>query len=226
MSVPTTCPACRADLRKNEIPLATRDAFGGATHFSRVLGIYSLADDATVGWQCPDCGQLWARTREEELSFGLRCYELAPTPITSRSMIPPPPPPQPKKQWWRGRVELLGLVAVHLALSLILVDWRSIAALSAGQLAVHVVGRFLIPLGPAVWLWFGRHEAWRWLVGLLALRAVGELIGCAVRWQVRHEGWDSCDIRSGLLLAAGYAALAVWVWLSPSLRRLSRASGR
>jgi hypothetical protein len=73
-SVPLACPSCRSDLRGNEIALANRSAFGGQTHFSRVIGIYSHADDATVAWQCPDCGHEWPRT--EPFSPGLRNYQL------------------------------------------------------------------------------------------------------------------------------------------------------
>jgi len=69
-----TCPHCRADLRGQEIDPASRTAFDGKTHFSRVVGIYCHAADATVAWKCPDCDREWART--EELGFGLRTYNL------------------------------------------------------------------------------------------------------------------------------------------------------
>jgi hypothetical protein len=61
-------------LRGKEISPADRPSFANQTHFSRVIGIYSQAADATVAWQCPDCGHEWARTGEP--SFGLRTYEL------------------------------------------------------------------------------------------------------------------------------------------------------
>jgi hypothetical protein len=61
-------------LRGDEIAPADRAAFGGATHFSRVVGIYSHEADAAVAWQCPDCGHEWERT--EPFGFGLRVYPL------------------------------------------------------------------------------------------------------------------------------------------------------
>jgi hypothetical protein len=68
------CPQCHADLRGQEIDPASHAAFDGKTHFSRVVGIYSHAADATVAWKCPDCDHEWACT--EELGFGLRTYKL------------------------------------------------------------------------------------------------------------------------------------------------------
>jgi hypothetical protein len=73
-SVPVACPKCHADLRGDVIAPASRAVFGGATHFSRVIGIYSHEADATVAWQCPDCDHEWMRT--EPFSFGLRTYQL------------------------------------------------------------------------------------------------------------------------------------------------------
>lgn len=74
MPVPIVCPYCQANLQGEEISPADRSVFGGATHFSRVIGIYCHQADATVSWQCPDCGNEWART--EELGFGLRTFPL------------------------------------------------------------------------------------------------------------------------------------------------------
>lgn len=58
----TTCPHCGADLRGVEIPEKSRESFGGATHFLRVIGVYNDVIDGTVGFQCPDCGAFdkWA----------------------------------------------------------------------------------------------------------------------------------------------------------------------
>ena len=74
MPVPMICPRCRADFREEEIPPADQPSYGGETHFSRVIGIYSHEADATVAWQCPDCGHEWPQTGE--LSFGFRTFNL------------------------------------------------------------------------------------------------------------------------------------------------------
>jgi hypothetical protein len=68
------CPKCGADLKGPEITASQHTVFGGHTHFSRVIGIYSFADDATVAWQCPDCGHEWQRT--EPFGTGMRVYQL------------------------------------------------------------------------------------------------------------------------------------------------------
>lgn len=58
---PLTCPACKADLRGDEIPLRWRTDYGGATHFCRAIGIYSTELDRTTHWKCPDCNYEWER---------------------------------------------------------------------------------------------------------------------------------------------------------------------
>ena len=55
------CRKCRADLRGNVIPKKDREAFGGRTHFDRTIGIYDMAQDRTVRYQCPDCGFRWGQ---------------------------------------------------------------------------------------------------------------------------------------------------------------------
>jgi hypothetical protein len=72
--VPLACPRCSADLRGAAIPLANRALFGGATHFSRVIGVHSQEADATVAGQCPECDHEWQRT--EPFSWGFRSYPL------------------------------------------------------------------------------------------------------------------------------------------------------
>lgn len=52
---PTICPHCGADLVGEEIPEHERELFGGATHGSRLIGIYSTERDCTTHYQCPDC---------------------------------------------------------------------------------------------------------------------------------------------------------------------------
>lgn len=50
-----TCPVCKTDLRGAEIAEENRELYGGKTHYSRVIGIYSREQDRTVAWRCPDC---------------------------------------------------------------------------------------------------------------------------------------------------------------------------
>jgi uncharacterized protein with PIN domain len=49
------CPECGADLRGEEIPPEQRAMFGGATHGSRLIGIYDRARERTECYRCPDC---------------------------------------------------------------------------------------------------------------------------------------------------------------------------
>ena len=58
---PTTCPKCGGDLRGHPIPEKDRHQFGGATHFSRVIGRYDKALDRTIEWICPLCAHTWER---------------------------------------------------------------------------------------------------------------------------------------------------------------------
>lgn len=53
------CPKCGADLRGETIPEDQREAYGGATHVIRKIGI--VAYDRIVAWRCPDCGSEWPR---------------------------------------------------------------------------------------------------------------------------------------------------------------------
>ena len=50
------CPSCGTSLLDKPIPEADREAYGGSTHFRRVIGVYSRELDVTVAWRCPDCG--------------------------------------------------------------------------------------------------------------------------------------------------------------------------
>lgn len=59
-----SCPKCNADLRGDPIPdeYIKEGHYGeGATHFYRTIGIYSMEQDRTVAWKCPDCGHEWER---------------------------------------------------------------------------------------------------------------------------------------------------------------------
>jgi hypothetical protein len=126
----------------------------------------------------------------------------------------------------RGRIELVAVVAVHLVLSLALVEWPLLASGPVGPLAYQVVFRLVLPVAAAAGLWAGRRWAWWVLLGLFVLRALGELSAFVYYGRDPELGWQAWPVQKAGLLAAGYAALSLWVGLSGGLRRLSRASGR
>jgi hypothetical protein len=125
-----------------------------------------------------------------------------------------------------GRLELAGVVAAHLLLSLSLVDWPSLVAAPVGAFAYQLVFRLVLPVVVAGFLWAGQRWAWWALVGLFAVRSIGELSAWVYGVSQPDLGVDSWPVRKAELSAAGYAALAAWVWLSGALRRLSLSSGR
>lgn len=53
------CPLCAADLQGYPIPKAQQGLFGGATHFSRKIGLYDYDTDRTRRYMCPDCKGEW-----------------------------------------------------------------------------------------------------------------------------------------------------------------------
>ena len=53
------CPKCKISLRGDEIPKENRHYYNGRTHYSKVIGIYSLEKDRTIKWKCPDCNHIW-----------------------------------------------------------------------------------------------------------------------------------------------------------------------
>lgn len=53
----TECPHCGVSLIGKEIPEEHREAFGGATHGLRQIGIERLGDDYISSVRCPDCGK-------------------------------------------------------------------------------------------------------------------------------------------------------------------------
>lgn len=57
----TECPECHANWQAEEIPVALREWFGGASHYSRLIAVYDRATDKTVTYVCPDCDARWAR---------------------------------------------------------------------------------------------------------------------------------------------------------------------
>jgi hypothetical protein len=126
----------------------------------------------------------------------------------------------------RGRLELVGIVAAHLALSLTLVDWSFLADGPVGSLVYQVAFRLVLPVVAAVGLWAGRRWAWWALLGLFVVRAIGELSAFAYYGRDSELGWRAWPVQKAGLLAGGYAALSLWVGLSGGLRRLSRVSGR
>ncbi len=74
MPIPMTCPECGADLRGKPIPIENLKLYGDETHFSRVIGLYGVEADATIGWKCPDCHYRWALT--EQMSGGFRTFDV------------------------------------------------------------------------------------------------------------------------------------------------------
>jgi predicted Zn-ribbon and HTH transcriptional regulator len=59
MTLPDTCPHCKTSLIGDPIPEEHREAFGGATHGSRLLSLYDRSKDRTIAFQCPDCKERW-----------------------------------------------------------------------------------------------------------------------------------------------------------------------
>lgn len=55
------CPYCGADLQGDPIPKEQQQHYGGATHFTRKIGISSMELDRVIKWQCPDCKGEWER---------------------------------------------------------------------------------------------------------------------------------------------------------------------
>ncbi len=72
-----TCPKCNSNLEGGLIfdtfmeqygdeqkALEAADAYGATKtegKWGRKIGLYSLAEDRTVAWRCPDCGHEWGR---------------------------------------------------------------------------------------------------------------------------------------------------------------------
>jgi hypothetical protein len=58
------CPQCNADLRGERIPQKWIDdgSYGPEDpYYYRTIAIYSMAQDRTVAFRCPDCGHEWGR---------------------------------------------------------------------------------------------------------------------------------------------------------------------
>lgn len=56
-----SCPKCGANWQGGEIPVESRKMYGGASHFSRLIGI--VENDMVARWQCPDCKAEFPRSR-------------------------------------------------------------------------------------------------------------------------------------------------------------------
>lgn len=61
------CPECEASWVAGAIPEADREAFGGKTHFSHLIGIETEAYDGISEWQCPFCRTRWSRWTGKKL---------------------------------------------------------------------------------------------------------------------------------------------------------------
>ena len=56
------CPGCGVSWQGNPIPEASQEAFGGHTHFSRLIGIEVQGSyDGVSYWKCPDCATVFDR---------------------------------------------------------------------------------------------------------------------------------------------------------------------
>lgn len=69
---PTHCPHCGADMQGDPIPEEHREAYGGHTHGSRLIGISN--GDSVMYWRCPDCKKNIPRDLARE--GGLRTFNV------------------------------------------------------------------------------------------------------------------------------------------------------
>lgn len=54
------CPGCGVDLIGEPIPEEWRNRYyGGATHYTRRIGIEPRGLDRVTHWRCPECGHEW-----------------------------------------------------------------------------------------------------------------------------------------------------------------------
>ena len=58
---PKFCAECGVSFEGDPIPEDKQELFGGAKHFSKVIGLYSRDKDMTVGYRCPECSHSWPR---------------------------------------------------------------------------------------------------------------------------------------------------------------------
>ncbi|MPZ66207.1 MAG: hypothetical protein GEU83_12060 [Pseudonocardiaceae bacterium] len=62
MTTLDTCPHCGTSQLGSRIPTEQRLAYGGASHYSRTLGVeIPGVYDGVLYWRCPDCGGRWHR---------------------------------------------------------------------------------------------------------------------------------------------------------------------
>lgn len=61
------CPKCKVSWIGTPIPHASREHYGGNTHFKREVGIYDMNRDMTVAWECPDCKTRFDRWTMKEI---------------------------------------------------------------------------------------------------------------------------------------------------------------
>lgn len=57
---PYRCKRCHVNLRGKKIPKKDQLVYG-ADHFGREVGSYSLYEDKTIYFSCPDCNFQWKR---------------------------------------------------------------------------------------------------------------------------------------------------------------------
>lgn len=56
------CLKCGVSLRGAKVAKKSQHLYG-VTHFGREIGNYSMKEDRTVSWSCPDCGHQWLKGR-------------------------------------------------------------------------------------------------------------------------------------------------------------------
>lgn len=64
--IPETCPSCHAKMQGDPIHEKHREAFGGKTHYSRIISMYDVEEDRTTHYRCPECQFIWRRDVKEE----------------------------------------------------------------------------------------------------------------------------------------------------------------
>ena len=54
-----SCKLCNENLQGKSIPELALSYYNGQTHFSKVIEIYDLDKQKTVGYECPVCHGRW-----------------------------------------------------------------------------------------------------------------------------------------------------------------------
>lgn len=57
----SNCPECDTLWHDKEIPEEYREYYSPPYFYSRVIALYSLEEDRTFAYRCPDCGATFKR---------------------------------------------------------------------------------------------------------------------------------------------------------------------